>query len=498
MSYIGLDVGTSGCKCAIVSPDGTISQVASASYAFTSPKSGYVELDPNIVWQAVKSILKEIAPYAQDASSIAVSSIGETMAILDCHDNVLYNGIVYLDQRCQNILPKVKERISPFKLHKITGVSVNQMFTLNKFLWFRENVPGLLEKADKFFLFGDYITYMLSGERGIDPATASRTMFFDANTRQWSEEIADLFDIPIRDFSTVTPPGTRLGHLRPELAAELGLPRSLTVVTGLHDQGAATLGAGCLDTGEAMIGLGSTESTNCVMHKKYLNDDIIKHEIAFEPYVDDDHYMIISGNLTHGSCIEWFIRNFYEKDASGQFDYDLLYRNCPDSAGEVFFIPYLSRVNLMNPANHALGGFLGIDVTVTKPQMFRALLEGLCFETRECLNIFHNVGVTPKKLIAAGGTTKVDMYMQLRSDVINQPLFIGSSSQGGILGLSAVCAVSDGDFASYKDAAAAFSSIKKTYYPQKNYEREYQKYHMIVEQVKALYDTLNDFDTQIL
>mgnify|MGYP005785927807 FL=1 len=491
MSYIGLDVGTSGCKAAILTREGKITHSASEEYAFCSPRPGYVELDPAVVWAAVKKVLKEIAPHTEDVRNIAVSSIGEAMVMLDEEDHILCNGITYLDQRCKDTLPEISRKISAYELHKITGVSVNQMFTLNKFIWFRKHMPGLVERTDKFFLFGDYITYQLSGARTIDPSSASRTMFFDANTRQWSQKTAKLFDIPIDRFSRITPSGAVVGTLRKELAEELGLSPSIEVVMGIHDQCAATLGSGSLLPGEVMLGQGSTESINCVVHKSHLNDLIIENQLCFEPYIDDDHFIIITGNLTHGTSISWFVNNFCREQNQEHFDYAKLYQSCPDSAGDVFFLPYLSKVSLMDPNNHALGGFLGIDVTVTKPQMFRALLEGLSCETRVSMEIFAHIGVETKKITASGGVSNAELYMQMKSDIIRQPIHILSNSQAGIMGLGIICAVSAGDYPSYEEAASSFVSTRKTYLPRTDYEKTYRKYQLISTQIKELYDKLD-------
>ena len=491
MSYIGLDVGTSGCKAAVISTDGVLKYSADAQYAFSSPQPGYVELDPQIVWTSVINVLKEISPFAADANTIAVSSIGESMVILDKEDRILYNGIVYLDQRCTDTLALIESQISPQELHHITGVSANQMFTLNKFLWFRKHAPEVLEKADKFFLFGDYITYMLCGARAIDPGSASRTMFFDARSLRWSQTIGNLFELPLDKFSDITAPGTKLGPLRTSLAEELRLPKSLTVITGIHDQCAATLGSGSLSPGELMMGQGSTESINCVIHKDQISESLVDHQICFEPYVDADHYIIITGNLTHGSSINWFTRSFYTPGAQEPLDYTALYDSLPQSSGTIFFLPYLSKVNLMDAKNLALGGFLGIDVTATRPQMFRALLEGLCYETRVSLDIFKSVDVDIKRITASGGVSKSSVYMQMKSDIINFPIHILKNPQAGIMGLGMIGAVSVGDYCSYEDASKVFAESKEVVYsPEKNYHSKYEDYLLVSRHVKDLYRRL--------
>lgn len=490
MSYIGLDVGTSGCKAAIISADGDILHSASAEYAFESPKPGYVELNPLTVWNSTKEVLASIAPFASDAKTIAVSSIGEAMVILDSHDVPLYNGITYLDQRCIDTLPVIEETISAKKLHSITGVSVNQMFTLNKFIWFREHMPEVLTNASKFFLFGDYITYMLSGICAIDPGSASRTMFFDARNHCWSREITELFQIPIDKFSKVMTPGTVLSPIRPSVAAEMRLPDSIQIILGIHDQCAATLGSGCLDPGEVMMGQGSTESINCVIHKDYLDDSLIENQICFEPYLDNDHYIIITGNLTHGSSIAWFMRNFYSQSNNNgmAINYDELYKSIPDDSGDVYFFPYLSKVQLLDPKNKALGGFLGIDVTVTREQMYRALLEGLCYETRTNIEIFEKLHVPILKLCASGGVSKAVDYMQMKADVLRRPLAILHNPEAGIMGLAIISAVAAGDFPTFSSAVKHFIKYKKTYYPNRDYSRRYETYQSMSNLIKNFYN----------
>ena len=180
MKYIGLDIGTSSCKASIIDECGTVSMSASREYTLTHPAPGFVEIDPELVWKSVCDILREIAPASKDTVSIAVSSIGETMVLLDKFDRPIVNGIVYLDNRCQSEIADIMTKIGERELFEITLVPMNQMFSLSKLLWYRKHMPKVLEHISKICLFGDFISYKLCGETATDPATASRTMFFDA------------------------------------------------------------------------------------------------------------------------------------------------------------------------------------------------------------------------------------------------------------------------------------------------------------------------------
>lgn len=485
MSYIGLDVGTSSCKASVVNDNGEIICSSISKYSFESPRPGYVELNPTTVWNSVKKSLGEISSHAQDAKALAVSSIGESMVVLDKNDKPLYNGIVYIDERCNETLPLIKDKISSYDLHKITGVPTNQMFTLCKFLWFNQHIPSVLEKGDKYFLFGDYITYMLSGERAVDPSTASRTMFYDVNKHCWSEEVSKLFNIPINKFSSIASAGTTLNHIRPSLADELNLPKGLNIVVGIHDQCSATLGSGALAPGEIMLGQGSTESINCVIHKNNINESMIEREISFEPYLDNEHFIIITGNLTHGSSINWFMNT-----VGANLDYDYFNSNCPDTSGNVFFFPYLSKVSLMDSGNSALGGFLGIDVTVQKETMYRAVLEGLCYETRINIDIFKDLGVPIRNICASGGLSKIPIYMQMKADIVKNTIQILSNPQAGIAGLAMICAKSCGEIDNYKEGVELFVDHVKEYRPRRNYNSNYKTYLKASNSIKNLYNNL--------
>ncbi|HQJ01832.1 MAG TPA: FGGY family carbohydrate kinase, partial [Flexilinea sp.] len=211
MRYIGLDVGTSSCKASVMDGKGHIFASSAYSYPLIYTNEGFVEISPDAIWQSSTRALKDIAMKSRDAKALAVSSLGETMVILGANDRPVTNGIVYLDQRCKRELSEIITRINPRDLYAKTLVPLNQMFSLCKILWYQKNAPWILRDGKKIFLVSDYINYMLSGNRAIDPSMASRTMFFDANELKWSKEIADLFDLPIDKFSEIAKAGTYIG-----------------------------------------------------------------------------------------------------------------------------------------------------------------------------------------------------------------------------------------------------------------------------------------------
>jgi xylulokinase len=134
MQYIGLDVGTSGCKAALVDGHGIIYALSSREYSFEID-GDHIELNPAVVWEAVLGVLSDLGPHTKDAVALACSSIGESLVILDKDDQVLADGIIYLDNRSAGMMARIEEKIQKRELFDITGLAFNQMFSLSRMLW---------------------------------------------------------------------------------------------------------------------------------------------------------------------------------------------------------------------------------------------------------------------------------------------------------------------------------------------------------------------------
>jgi xylulokinase len=492
MQYIGLDVGTSGCKAALVDGHGIIHAASRREYSFETD-GDHIELNPVLVWEAVLEVLSDIGPHAKDAAALACSSIGESLVILDREDRVLANGIVYLDNRSAGMMARIEEKIQKRELFDITGLAFNQMFSLSRILWQKQFTPQALEKADKIFLFGDFIAYKLSGERAIDPESASRTMLFDYRKNEWSEVLMGLFDVPVEKFSPVTPAGTIIGGLLPEIARKTGLGRGLKICAGCHDQCSATLGAGVFGKGQMMLGEGSSESINAIMEFQDIdNDTLFEKQLSIEPFVNPGEYMVCLGMLQHGTSIKWFVNNnksYYDSLPSneGESIYSKADRFSAKSSGELYFIPYLTRSCIMDASSRALGCFIGLEYKSDINTMYRALLEGLAFESKSNMEALTETGYRPQRFVATGGGANSPLFMQIKADILGSVVEIPVSTDSGIMGLAMICSVALGEYNNYAEAAGCFIQTKDRYAPQTDYRKRAETYAKINKTIKALY-----------
>lgn len=489
--YAGLDVGTSGCKASVIDEQGRVVMSARREYHFETPGDGMVELNPDVVWKNVKETLTEIGKGGYNVRMISVSSIGEAMVLVDESGCVVRNGITCVDERGPETIDWICRRIDGKRMKQITGLPPRLFYSLNRFLWLKKYEPESIAKTKYYFLFGDYMTYMLSGARLIDQSTASKTWMLDKDTLEWSKEIGDTFEVPLECFSKVVPTGTNAGKIRPELAKETGLPETMEVAVGCHDQCAAALGAGCVKPGDMVAGEGSTESLNLVVEKEKITVDFDERDLCLEPYVIPNTYLIPVGQTSHGTSIRWFVDEFWSELKNKEKNvYELANECCAKDAGELFFLPYLSRSNLMDAENRSLGLFIGIEHSSNRPKMYRALLEGLCYETCFCFDTLYQSGFPIKRIVAAGGCSKSELYMQMKADVLEKEIAILENADAGILALAMICAVADGAYASYEQAEKVFVRVKCSYAPERSYNEKYKKYLAIREAAKNLYNNI--------
>jgi xylulokinase len=495
MQYIGLDVGTSGCKAALVDGHGIIYAVSSREYSLVID-GDHIELNPAVVWEAVLDVLSDIAPHAKDAVVLACSSIGESLVFLDKEDRILANSIVYLDNRSAGMMAHIEKKIQKRALFDITGLAFNQMFSLSRILWQRQFTPQVLEKADKIFLFGDFITYKLSGKRAIDPGSASRTMLFDYRKNEWSAFLMDLFNVPIKKFSPVTATGTIAGGLLPEIARQTKLNKELKICVGCHDQCSATLGAGVCGKGQMMLGEGSSESINAILEFSDIDQNtLFEKQLGIEPFINPGEYMVCLGLLQHGTSIKWFVNNnksYYESLPSneGESIYSKADRFCAGSSGELYFIPYLTRSCIMDESSRALGCFIGLEYRSDINIMYRALLEGLAFESKSNIDVLAATGYRPRCFIATGGGAKSPLFMQIKADILGCTIEIPVSIDSGIMGLAMICSVAMGEYRSYAEAIGYFIQNKDKYIPKIDYNKKIETYSKINKTIKALYRDL--------
>lgn len=496
MAYIGIDIGTSGCKASVIDVDGNILAYSYKEYCLKFPKPGWVEIDPEEVWQAVKYVIYHAIRAHGDVRALAISSFGEAVVLLDENDAVLGNSIFYSDIRGSEEIRDIITAIDREKLQKITGMPVNPMYSANKLIWLKKHEPEQYFRARKMMLMGDYITYKLTGERVIDLSLASRTMLLDIHEGKWSEEVAGAFGIDVSLFSKPVRSGTVIGKVSRSVAEELCIPSDLVVIAGGHDQACAALGAGAVFPGDSVDGMGSSECITIVMNKESITSDMFEHNYCCEPFVINARYITLAFNTTSGAAIKWY-RDTIEDERFNNFKgkkhefYSLLDSECTPGPSPLLFLPYLAGSGTPFMDAEASGALLGIKLSTKKADIYKTILESICFEIMHNIDTLGTCGILIDKIVAVGGASKSDVLMQMKANIMNMPIQTLKSAEAGTIGLGILCGYALGDYDSIENASKHMVVLGKTYYPEEKYTAAYsdklKAYKRIYPAVKQVF-----------
>ncbi|HWR23812.1 MAG TPA: FGGY-family carbohydrate kinase [Feifaniaceae bacterium] len=498
MPYIGLDVGTSGCKASVVDHTGAVLAFAHEEYAPASPKPGYIEISARAVWAAVKSVLHRAA--RPDITALAIASFGEAAILLDARDNVLSNSIYYSDVRGSEEVNDILAALPPGRAQAVTGTAANPMYTANKLLWIKKHQPELLVAARHIMLFGDYIGFLLTGERAIDYSLASRTMLFDVMRGRWSDEVASALGLSIEGFSAPVRAGTRIGKLLPDIALELGLGPDVTVVAGGHDQMLAALGGGVVTRGDSVDGMGSSECISLMIHGRDVAPEMADYNFCNEPYVFEDSFLTLAFNASSGTSIRWYKECFEKERAryakeSGKSLYALMEAECPEGPTDLFFLPHVGGSGTPHIDSTLGGAFLGLTVATGRGDCYKAVLEGICYEMQYNAELLRSCGLPVNEITAVGGSTQSRLLMQIKADIMDRPVHTLEVNETGTMGLALLCAYALRDIPDLASAAKNAARRRETFYPDPAraavYGERMRQYRRIYPAIKSVWHTEN-------
>ena len=238
MVSLGVDVGGTGCKCVAFSESGV--QLA-AAYAEYPVAAGTDRLPPQLLTRCVFDVIRQCAAHVEGVAVITVSSFGESFVPLDENGEALTDILLYYGDGRNEAFEALVETVGAERIAQIARVRPDPSYSLAKML--------LTKQADKFLFVAGFLAWKLCGVMASDEALACRSMLYDVQHRCWSEELIKAAGLRQEQLPKVLPAGTALGSLLPEAAAMLGLPETVKVVLGTHDQIVGALGAGVQQPG---------------------------------------------------------------------------------------------------------------------------------------------------------------------------------------------------------------------------------------------------------
>ncbi|HXL01533.1 MAG TPA: FGGY-family carbohydrate kinase [Candidatus Atribacteria bacterium] len=503
---MGIDVGTSGCKVVAFTEGGEIIASGYEEYPFLTPRSGWLELDPDKIWEAVLNSLKKVAAQTGDTiDAIAVNSHGETLIPLGRDGQVLYRAIANFDTRSERYVDFWKERLDPFQIFQITGMPLHGMYTVNKILWLRDEKPDIFEKVDKFCCVEDFVLHRLTGEEPvIDYSLAARTMMLDVVHKKWSDEILHLASLDKDKLPRLSPSGEEVGHLRPSLAQELGLSSIVMVATGGHDQPCGVLGCGVRKEGEAMYGMGTSDCVALNLGEKpRLTQEMMENGFCCYPHVVKDSYLTLSYIASGGSVLRWFRDTFggEEKEIAkkeGKDPYQVLIDTIPSHPSSLFLLPHLAGSGTPYLDGYSRGTLLGLTFEASKGEIVRTILESLTYEMKINLDLWEEFGIPLYNLRAVGGGARSTRWLQIRADILQKPLFPLFTEEAVALGSAMLGGKARGIFSNLDEAIAAMVRFGKEVSPSPDKKEAYQLRYKIYQKIYGAVREINEEISKLL
>lgn len=493
MLLAGLDIGTTGCKLSVFSTDGTLIGSVYRDYPVQRSRSAH-EVDAAAIWTAVQELIAESEKRYPGIAGIGVTSFGETFVLLDEQDKPLIPAMLYTDPRGEEQARRLTELVGRETLIATTGLNPHSMYSLPKLMWVKENLPEVYAKTKRICLMEDYIIYLLTGKAQMDYSLATRTMAFDIRNLCWSEEVCAAAGIDTKLFSALVPTGTSAGTIKKELTEQLGLWEGTIAVSVSHDQVAAAIGSGVFDESRTVDGAGTVQCTTPVFHS-YDAAKMAEGNYCIVPFIKPGSFVTYAFSYTGGALVKWFVDNLAQDAVSkakeqGCSVYDLLEGGADAEPTGILVLPHFAGAATPAMDAGSKGAIVGLTLSHTQQDLYRAVMEGVCYEMRLNQELLAGCCVTVAPLHATGGGAKSRVWMQMKADVLNVPVTALTTSEAGATGSAMLVGVALGLYPSLEAAADKMVKVREVFQPRPEvharYEAVYQRYKNLYNAVRPL------------
>ena len=440
MSYLGLDIGTGGCKAAVFDRVGKELAFAFREYTVTHPQEHWAELNPDEVINKCFEVIEEVNSKITDpVVSMGISSQGEAFTPVGADGKALGKAMVSSDSRSRYIAVSWSEKFGTEKIYRITGHTPHPLFTLYKILWIKENMPDVWHKARYFLCFEDLFHLRMGLEPHISWPMAGRTMLFDVINHQWSNEILKASGLTAEKLAIPIASGEIVGTIDIEMGNKLGFKNPVFVVAGGHDQTCAALGAGVVEPGMCMYATGTVECFCPILDEPSFSSDLQQNNLCCYDYTIKGKYTSVAYSLTGGNILRWMRDELGQSEITlasekGQNPYTLLLDAMPDTPTDLLVLPYFTASGTPYFDTRAKGAIIGLQLTTKKGEITRALLEGVAMEMKLNLRMMEQSGMKIHTFVATGGGTRNNIWTQLKADVLNKHIEVRNVNETGCFG----------------------------------------------------------------
>lgn len=467
---LGADLGTSGCKVIIIDDRGKNKGSAFLSYK-TSFGNGLAEQNPD-VWlnafqQAAKKALRQAGISSKNIEVVGLDGMMNTLVVLDKTGKPLRPAILWMDQRSASLAVKLNQVLTQ------TNGPITATSLLAKLAWLADRERNVWKKTHYIMVPKDYVRYRLTKKVCTEPSDASATQLFNIKENTWSPDICDILNLTLSKLPPVVASHHVVGTIRE------GTLKGVPIIAGCSDAAADNLAVGVIQPGECLVRLGTCGAL-------FLVEDSL-------PEFSKQYYILahcipdrwLKHSLTPaGLALEWFARTFQFGRYS---DIDKTAKKAPIGSGRVFFYPYLLGEHTPRVGRSLSGCFVGIRVAHGQAHMARAVLEGVAFSIKECLETMTNMSSgLVKRLTVAGGGARSSFWLRILANALGFKLLVPRSLDAS-LGAAMLAGIGIGIFENVTEAVSRCVSFQEIIYFN---HAAYRKYLSLFQEYLLTADSL--------
>ena len=421
--YLGIDIGTSSVKAALVDDEGTLVAQAADSLTVNRPAPGFSEQDPMSWWRATVAAVRALPPVARSAvRAVGLSGQMHGATLLDAEDRPLRPAILWNDGRSAAECLDLENREPNSRA--ITGNIMMPGFTAPKLLWVSRHESEIFHRTASVLLPKDFVRLQMTGEKATDMSDASGTGWLNVGKRDWSDAMLTATGVTRAQMPRAIEGSAISGRIRFAAASELGIPR-VVVAGGGGDNAASALGLGVVSQGQAFLSLGTSGVLFVVTDEFRPNPERAAHAFC---HCLPNRWHQMSVLLSAASALDWVAR------LTGQSDLKCLVL-AAKAAGlnhkSPFFLPYLSGERTPHNDSHARGVFFGITPDTGAAELAAAVLEGVALAFADGLDVLVERDGTVGDITVTGGGARLPYWGELLAAALDRPLTYRKGSEVG-------------------------------------------------------------------
>ncbi|HEY2465859.1 MAG TPA: xylulokinase [Steroidobacteraceae bacterium] len=421
--YLGIDIGTSAVKAAVVDDTGSVVDQASSALKVSRPHALWSEQDPADWWSAANNAVSGLAlPVRKAVHAIGLSGQMHGATLLDKQHRALRPAILWNDGRSAEQCAELEAAVP--EMTKITGNRAMPGFTAPKLLWVRRHEPKIFTDTALVLLPKDYVRLRMTGERASDMSDSAGTLWLDVAQRRWSPAMLAGTGLDESNMPSLSEGNEITGELRAEIAEAWGMAR-VPVVAGGGDNAAGAIGVGVVRPGEAFLSLG-TSGVLFLANDGYRPNPAGGVHTFCHAVPQRWHQMSVI--LSAASCVDWAAHLCGLGTASALFAAAEA-RNKPSDAE--IFLPYLSGERTPHNDPHAQGVLFGLTHESSSAHIAQAVLEGVAFAFRDGMDALLASGAKIDSISVIGGGARSLYWGKILSAVLRRPLTYRDSGSVG-------------------------------------------------------------------